>query len=318
VLEAAWSPPIPMGSAATREWRRLDRRVRHELLRSGAPHHDPMIAAVAVGYARTIRSRRFGVRSLRMMFWCLVVVLVSVLPAALGRAAVPSWAIGCAFGVVIVGELVLQTRFLLWLIRMEQINAPTLLAAERPGPVAESASGPTAPVPGEIFTVRIDHRKVLRTYARAIAIVMAIVVPALLWGDPVFLIPALFLLVLIALMLGTGAVRWRRLRAAVVLMDAVGLELPAYQLTARWTEFTEIRIVPLRGERHPARVVVFVSADPAALLDRIADGRVRAARRATGVYGSPVAIPDSGLDRTGEEIATAGAALAGLPLRRLG
>lgn len=68
----------------------------------------------------------------------------------------------------------------------------------------------------------------------------------------------------------------------------------------------------------PMAAAVAVPADPQALLGRIPAGRVRAARRAAGIYGSPVAIPDPGLDRTGEDIAAAAAALAGLPVRRFG
>jgi hypothetical protein len=293
----------------------LDRRTRRQLLRGGAPHSDAVTAAVAVGYARTMRRRRWGLRTLRPMLWVAVVAVLAVLPAALGAGpAVPSWAIGCAVVLVTVAELVLMVRFRLGLLRMEQANAPALLAAEAPAPPA--GPPPLAPAPGERFTAGIDHRKVLRAYVRSAALVVVLLVLALSSGDPVFSVPALFLFILNAGLLGRGAVRWRRQRTAVVTLDATGLELPAHELTAGWAEITEIRIVSLRGDRHPARVVVFVPADPEALLGRIPARRLRAARRATGVYGSPVAIADPGLDRTGEEIAAAAVALAGLPVRR--
>src|SRR5437879_3528054 len=97
VRGAVWSPPIPPGAVAVQEWRRLDRRTRRELRRGGAPHSDAVTAAVAVGYARTMRRRRGGLRTLRPMLWVVVVAVLAVLPAALGAGpAVPSWAIGCA------------------------------------------------------------------------------------------------------------------------------------------------------------------------------------------------------------------------------
>lgn len=317
-----WSPPIPSGAAALTAWRELDRRTRRELLRATGPHPDPVVACVAVGYARTmLESRsRFVVRR---MARALLIVGVAVVVGAFALALPNGSALAAFVPVVVVlaGTLWLSVggiRFRLRLIRMENANAPALLAGETPMPVPPPAAGTP-------LSVAYDRGVVLRQYGVQLAAMLALA--ALVWllqqrvlsAAWLVLIPAAFLafwLVLVAYYL----FRWVLPGRTVLVVDRGGLRF-ASGLRVPWSGITEIRIHPFRGTNRPTPrffVIAFVSADPRATIARLRGLRRWNANRALEYYGSPVVLPCRGLNHTIEEIVAAATSFHPVPVRRFG
>lgn len=319
---ARWSPPIPSGSAALTAWRELDRRTRRELLRATGPHPDPVVACVAVGYARTmLESRsRFVVRR---MARALLIVVVAVIALALALALPNGSAVAGFVPVVVVlaGTVWLSVggiRFRLRLIRMENANAPALLAGETPMPVPQAASGTP-------LSVAYDRGVVLRQYAVQLAMLLAVAALGWLLQQQVLrsawplLVAAAFLAVWLVLVV-YYLFRWVLSGRTVLVVDRGGLRF-ASGLDVPWAGITEIRIHPFRGTNRPTPrffVIAFVSADPRATIARMRGLRRWNASRALEYYGSPIVLPCRGLNRTIEEIVAAATSFHPIPVRRFG
>jgi hypothetical protein len=311
---ARWSPPIPSGAAALTAWRELDRRTRRDLFRGTGPHPDPMVACVAVGYARTMLGgrSRYLLRSLLFAGGTLLLALGStavalgtdrpelapVLPVLVIMPFVVLFAIG-------------RVRLRLRLIRMENANTPALLASEMFPPAPEPP-----PATGEPVKVAYDRRAVLGPYARSVLISAgASVGMFFLWGRFALLVVALFALMWV--LLGYHLVRWVLPGRPVFVLDGAGVTVRD-TLRAPWSAITEIRVLPLRGTNRPSpanRVVVFVCADPQAPFAHLTGFRRNNARRTLKYYGSSLAVAGRGLDHSVEQIVAAATAFRPIPVR---
>jgi hypothetical protein len=295
-------------------WRELDRRTRRDLLRRTGPHPDPVVACVAVGYARTMLGGR--VRSRRLLR-SLVFVPVFIVCAAIGAtvAGPDRPMVAAALPIVIVVPMIVwlvagQVRFRLRLIRMENANAPTLLAGEAPAPPPAPA-----PAPGTPLSVAYEPRAVLRQYGRTACLTVAIAV-ILPFTIDWLAAPALALFAVAWALMGYQLVRWVLPRRPVLVMDGDGVTFGT-GLSVPWDAITEIRVHPLRaGNRPRHRVIAFVCADPRIPLERMSGIKRSNARRALTYYGSPLVVADRALDRTAEEIVAAATALHPVPVHR--
>jgi hypothetical protein len=298
-------------------WRELDRRTRRELLRRTDPYPDPVVACVAVGYARAMLGGRWAARQLRRSFvialavtTCAIagIVVARVLHRPGGAAAVP-----VVIGVpMFLWYVVAATRLRLRLIRMENANAPALLAGAAPAP-------PPAPFPayGRPLTVAYDVRAILRGQLSAFAVTAATaaLLPFLAgWLE----VPFLVLCAVLWLLMAYNLIRWVLPRRPVLVMDGGGVRFGA-GISVPWAAITEIRVHPLRTGNRPNprhRVIAFVCADPRIPLENLSGLRLSNARRALTYYGSPLVVASRSLDHTVEQIVTAALALHPVPVRR--
>lgn len=313
---ARWSPPIPTGAAALTAWRELDRGTRHDLLRSAVPHPDPAVACIAVGYARTKLQNR--VRPvLRRLALILGLVVATIIATALVVAAGGGQRVAVDLPAILVVPAVLLlsiggARHRLRLIRMENVNAPALLAGETPMQMPPTAAGTP-------LDVRFDRRATLRTYIRptVVFVLVGALLPLVLHGIvPIALITVMALSLA---MIGYQLVRWVLPGRPVLVMDGGGLRFGITGLSVAWTEVSEIRIHPLRSNRgSDARVIAFVCADPWPTIARMRGLRRWSGRQALRYYGSPVVLASRTLDHTVEEIAAAATSFHPVPVRRFG
>lgn len=311
-----WSPPIPSGAAALSAWRELDRRTRRDLLRETRPHPDPIVACVAVGYARTMLGERWGRRQLRRSFVLVLADITGIIGGAVVTAALHRPGVASAVAISVIASVSLwfavsATRFRLRLIRMENANAPTLLAGEAPAPPPQPS-----PAQGSPLTVAFDRRAVLRQHASAFGItaVGAVVLPFLLgW----FAAPFLGVCAVLWPLMVYQLIRWVLPRRPVLVLDGGGVRLGT-GAGVPWAAVTEIRVLPLRARNRPNprhHVIAFVCADPRVPLENLRGLRRRNARRALTYYGSPFVVASRGLDHTVEQIVAAAAALHPVPVR---
>ena len=328
---ASWSPPIPAGTPAVDAWKRLDRPTRRELLRSATAHPDPTVAAVAVGYARTTLGRRWWLHTLRQMAWLIPVLSAVAVTATILDVAWLRWHLMPVLAPPIVLLItfvwaVRLTRFKLALIRMENANAPGLLAAEaatstdrRPEPghlEREHVAGPS-----DRFAVRYDVKTLARLYGGAVAIAIAAVAVTLAIGNPIFYVPVIAAMALLTIFFAYNAIRWLRPRNAVAILDRQGVRIPSVGVEVAWHELSEIRILPLRAaprDRPRSCVIAFVPVDAERFLDQMPARKARAAQRALRYYGSPLVLPDQVLRQSAHEIAAAARAFSTVPVRRFG
>ncbi|MEU5884653.1 hypothetical protein [Spirillospora sp. NPDC047279] len=309
-----WTPGIPAGRVAVRAWKDLDRPVRRELLRSRRPHPDPMVAAVAVGYARAMQEpgRRIGA-ALRNS--TAAVALIGVLTTVGAAGGTVPLAVTLPAGVVLLcGVMVLSVRQVLAHVRMEHANAPHLLAAHGadPPPVAP-------PDGGGPLVVQVERGYVATVYGVSIALIVAGGVLVTLITDPFVHVPviaAFGVFVLFLLLLGWYVMR----RGPALTVDAGGVE--SRNLRMAWPDVAEVRIVRQRMTmfgRGARRVIVFVAADPEAVIAPLAGSTAWMARRMEGVYGGPLALDDQIFDHDAAQIAAAVRACSHgtVPIRRL-
>jgi hypothetical protein len=320
VKPASWSPAIPRGAAAVEAWKRLDRRTRRDLLRSATAHPDPVVAAVAVGYARTILGHRWWTRSLWLIPTFAVGAVVETAITAWWHTVLIPVLIPLILAAVMIERMVRLPWFKLAVVRMENANAPSLLAAEGAAPQGSRTESVLAAGPGESFTVGYDGKALVRLYGGAAVIAVLAVTVTLIIGNPIFWIPMTVLMGVLTLAMAYNAIRWLRPRRPIAVLDGQGIWFPPLDLRVGWREVTEIRVLPLRAmpsSRPRHRVVAFIPADAEQLLGRFPGGRqARAGRRGLTYYGSPLTLPDQVLNRSAEEIAAAAQALAAVPVRR--
>ncbi|GAA2096684.1 hypothetical protein [Actinomadura alba] len=322
----SWSPPIPRGSVAVDAWKRLDRRTRRDLLRSAAAHPDPSVAAVAVGYARTNLGGRWWLRSLRSLWSIPVTFGVATLLVVSG--SVPRWPqlsalVFASCAVAFFWDVVRLTRLRLAFIRMENANAPSLLAGE----TVTSTIGRAEPAGvgvgvGESLTVRYSRKTLVSWYA-GVAVPWVAAVAVSLVEEEIFLyVPAIVAAILLTLVLAYFAILaimgLRPGRGAAVL-DRQGISSLLLDVRVSWQEVAEVRVLPQRTTaltktRH--RVVAFVLADPEPVLARMGRGKAKGARLDLRYYGSPLSLADQMLDHSVEQIAAAVQALTSVPVRR--
>lgn len=314
-----WSPPIPEGRAAVEAWKGLDRTLRTELLRGGSPSSDPVVTAIAVGYARTMQGPRWWLRAIAEGVGFLVLICVGVIVEVSGAGA-PATAVATAVIVVFVlWRQVLAVRRRLALLRMENLNAPALLAAQAAGRVPARPSWPAPAAPGTL-TVSYATTALLRLYGTGLLISIAAVPIALLVGWPGLVVPVVVLAVAGAV--GSVAALLRTVRGRpVAVLDGAGIELPGYRVRVGWPQVAEVRVLPLRvvaGTRPRNSVAVFILHDPETMIAGLPKRKARAARRSLRHFASPVAVPDQALDRRAEEIAAAANTIASVPVRVFG
>ncbi|MBC6458877.1 hypothetical protein [Actinomadura sp. HBU206391] len=320
----SWSPPIPSGAVAVDAWKRLDRRTRRDLLRSAAAHPDPSVAAVAVGYARTNLGGRWWLRSLRSVWFAPVtcgVATLLVVSGSVRRWPQLSALVFASCAVAFLWDVVRVTRLRLALIRMENANAPSLLAGE----TVTSTIGRADPVQagvGESLIVGYDGKTLVRWYAGVAVPWVAAVAVSLVGKRPILYVPAIVAAILLTLVsayfviLAVMGIRPGR-RAAV--LDREGISSPFFDVHVDWREVVEVRVLPQRASvraktRH--RVVAFVLADPEGVLERIGGVKAKGARLDHRYYGSPLAMADQILDHSADEIAAAVQNLTPVPVRR--
>lgn len=302
-------------------WRELDHQTRRRLLAAGEPAGDPMVAVVAVGYARTMltRSRSRRLKLLLPLMACAVAFMVaadliygkSVLATPLGALLY--------FAVIFAGLLLgrLWTlRQTVRLLRMETVNASRLWRTEAPAPAA--AVLPLPPGTGPV-AFRFSPRKLLRLYG-TVAVVFALT--QLIWMVPGEAGMAAVLTVLVlAGVCRIGYLLVRRMRPwqAPIVLDEAGITFVAQGARAAWTEITQIRVSPVRaGNRRTAQrqVVAFLVTDPNAAVARFQPFAQRAARRSLEAYGTPMTVTDLFLDTTCEDILATAARFTTAPIRR--
>jgi hypothetical protein len=312
---ASWSPPIPSGAAALGAWRELDRRTRRDLLRATGPHPDPIVACIAVGYARTMlgdRSRHLLRSFLIALSTLLLAMVAAAIAVGMDRPNLAPILSILIIMPVLVTFAIARTRRRLRLIRMENANTPTLLASEMFPPSPEPA-----PAPGEPVKVAYERGTVLRAYAWTLAVSGASVAAVFFGLGRYLAIPVAALFAVAWVAIGHQLFRWVLPRRPVLVLDGTGVQIRDV-LTAPWPAITEIRVLPLRGTNRPDpanRVVVFVCADPEVLLARLTGVRRNGARRALTYYGSPLAVSGRSLDHTVEQIVAAATAFRPVPVR---
>ncbi|MGI5231010.1 hypothetical protein [Actinoallomurus sp. CA-142502] len=316
-MNGNWSPPIPTGADAVSAWRELDRQTRRDLLRGTGPHADPVVACVAVGYARTMLGGRRRARRLRRSFVFALAAIASMIAGAYLTALLHRPGVASAVPVVIlvagsVWFVLGTTRLRLRLIRMENVNAPALLAGEVPAPWTAPS-----PVQGRPLTIAHDRRATSLGYARAFAVTgaCAVVTPLLLgW----FAAPFLVLCAVLWPLMAYNLIHWVLPRRPVLVLDGGGVRFGT-GVGLPWSAITEIRVHPLRTGNRPNprhRVIAFVCADPRVPLASLKGFRRGNARRSLTYYGSPLAVASRNLDHTTEEIVAAAVALHPVPVRR--
>jgi hypothetical protein len=213
--------------------------------------------------------------------------------------------------------------------QMKRVHAAALWVTERADPPPPAQAVPEGSAPE--LAVRNDAATLWLLFEVRIGwcVIATFVLMGLLEPLP-GLIVGMVLFVLLACAVVVTLVRHPQVRAEVRLR-ADGLEFKAGDLMLPWSAFTEIRIVPTRGKRAYTgariqlrcaqdwhRTVVFVAADPEALISALPPSSARNARASLEESGGPFSVADRGLDRTAEEIAAAASALSGLPVRRFG
>ena len=309
-------------------WKQLDRRTRRALLRSAAAHPDPSVAAVAVGYARTNLGGRWWLRSLRAVWFAPVafgVATLLVVSDSVQRWPQLSALVSASCAVAFVWDVVRLTRLRLALIRMENANAPSLLAGE----AATSANARAEPAGvgvgvgvGESLTVRYSGKTLGRWYAGAAVPWVAAVAVSLIAEEPALYVPAITVAILLTLVLAYLAilaiVGLRPGRGAAVL-DREGISSPFLDVRVGWQEVAEVRVLPQRTtarKKTHHRVVAFVLGDPEPVLERMGRGKAKGARLDLRYFGSPLSLADHMLDHSVEEIAAAVQNLTSVPVRR--
>ncbi|MEW2358863.1 hypothetical protein [Spirillospora sp. NPDC029432] len=321
------APPVPAGAAALDAWRELPRDVRRGLMRGGRPHPDPAVAVVAVGYARAMLARPYP----RHLLWPIVLLLLWAVGAAVVLAiAAPGLSSGGTASMLVAAPVPvplvayiywLRGRFLAWH-RLESVHAAALWVSERRDPPPP----PAAPASNEEVAVRYDLSALRRQSVLCLGVVaLAAAVLSVAWGPVPGLTVAALVLVLFSAALAL-AVRRSKVALPVLYLRRDGVEVPSLEVRVAWAELTELRVVPFRalggrpltGGKGRGQVVVFVPADPEAVIARTGPRWTRRVRRAYQAYGGPLAFADIGMDRPAEEVAAAAAALSGLPVRRFG
>ncbi|WP_344587818.1 hypothetical protein [Actinomadura vinacea] len=317
------APPVPSGRSALDAWRELDRGTRGALMR-GDRAPDPTTAVIAVGYARAELGRPYWRRAWPALAvaagWAVAVVIVtmSVAPdVSFGWGSRANLAAaGPVAPAVLLYILWLRRRSLAWH-RMESLHAAALWVTEHSAP-----SPAVAPSAAET-TVRYDLSVLRRQYVLLVTILVLGVAFISAWDPVVGLGVAAFSggLVTLSVVL---TMRWGKPHLPALHVRADGIELPASETRVAWHEFTEIRVAPFRAfglagkKGRASQVVVFVAADPEALISRLKPRPAKRARTSLRAYGGPVSVADLALDRPAAEIAAAASALSGLPLRRFG
>jgi hypothetical protein len=312
-----WTPPIPSGAPAVDAWRALGPQVRKQLL-AGEPHPDPLVAAVAVGYARTVLARPAWLRN-----WPRRVVIIAlgavagVLGAVASSAAVSAmyavlWVV--VFLVVVTGSGVMSRRRDVALLRMENVSAARLWPVEsRPVPAPLAVHGPVA--------FSFAKRALFRVYGTFIGVVL--VFEILVWSQG-RIVTEVFLTVIFGMLLAVIAyntIRWTKPWLPPLVLDQDGISLPPQRVRVPWSEVTEIRVTPVRGGSRRAsgrRVTSFMVADAEAVLAQYRGAPLKRARRSVTAYGTPFSIMDLLLERTADDIVAAAGAFARLPVRHLG
>jgi hypothetical protein len=309
---ARWSPPIPTGAAANTAWRELDRRTRRDLLLRSDPHPDPMVACVALGHART----RLDAWPLTTLVRLGVLVVLSgsimvvglVVAVRLNDPAVVTSVVISLITALVLGLVIHTVSAFFQLVRMENVNAPALLAGEVPPP-------PAVPATGEPLAVAYAPRAVLRWYAVVTAVSAFIELRMFLDRD-LLRVPFSVLFAALLVFMGHRLFAWVLPRRPVLGLDEDGI-LVKGGLSAPWEDITEIRVLPHRGATTGSehRVVVFVCADPVVPLAELTGLKRILAERALTYYGSPLAMSTRGLDHTVEQILAAATALHPVPVR---
>lgn len=350
----AGTPPVPSGAVARDAWRELDRETRRELLRSDRPHPDPAVAVIAVGYARSMLARS-GLRRSLLVYLPIIVGGVA-LDLTLAFATNVSSTTTTMLMIVIVMPTVVARRLLLRrrviaLHRMESVNAAALWSTERPAPVAqrpvpapagsagpwggraepqgvieppviEPAGGAGRPQPSGPVVIRYSRRFLVRTFATLAAFVVLVETVSIWVMDslPAMVIGALLLLA-VGLTIYSTFVRARP-QLPMMIMNAAGFELPSMGVRLAWSNVAEVRIHPYRkggvGKTGRHHCVALALTDPTVLGVQLSEWWAKKTRTALSVYGTPLAIADLALDHSAEQIATAAAAFANVPIRRFG
>jgi hypothetical protein len=328
------------------QWRALGPGIRRAVRKDARrfrPHPDPLVSAVAARYARWyLDARTWHARTQRL---ALGLVLADVLVAAVvlgwlsgGPVADrPSmlektliWLVAVVIAAVIVMPYAVRKVRIVRLYRLELANKLALESAA----VASSAwtqppgAGPAA-VAGRDVSVRYDRRRVARQYAWVLVIVGLMLVILVGQGLSTGITPAFGALcgffgvfvVLIVPRMVVLLVRWVLPGRPIVELDSDGVHMPSIACGLPWASLAEVRLIPMRYARRGdqgATVVAFVPRDPAAVLAAVAGGSRRRKRleRSLRVYGTPMSVSDNVIDHSGEQIAAAASAFAGVPVRR--
>jgi hypothetical protein len=293
-----------------KSWRQLDKGTRRELLRGKTAHPDPQVAAVAVGYARTMlgfsgKLRRALLTLLWLPFLLIVMVVAAVIVTVVTSAdegaaviivAVVLWllAMGCSFFTL------LRRQFRL--MRMENLNSRHLGSAARP---AISEGTPA----GERLDVRYDFRALLRSWTLTGAILIGAPALAVVTGEPFIYVPMIVVMSVMAVVVIVPALRVLPRRDKPVLtLDSGGVSLPQSDFTLPWHQIATVRVLPMphgAGRRGRHRVVTFVPDDVEQVIQSAPPKLAKSMRRATAFYGSPLVVIDKGLTSSADEITRA-------------
>lgn len=312
-----WTPPIPSGAPAVDAWRALGPQVRKQLL-AGEPHPDPLVAAVAVGYARTILAKPVWLRNWPR--WVVIIALgavAGVLNAFSSSAAVSAMfaVLWVVFLVVVTGSGVLSRRRDVALLRMENVSAARLWPVESP-PVPAPLGVMNGPV-----AFSFAKRALFRAYGTFIGVVLVFAI--LVWSQG-RIVTEVFLTVIFGMLLAMIAyntIRWAKPWLPPLVLDQDGISLPPQRVRVPWSEVTEIRVTPVRGGSRRTsgrRVTSFMVADAEAVLAQYRGAPLKRARRSVTAYGTPFSVADLLLERTADDIVAAAGAFARLPVRHLG
>jgi hypothetical protein len=291
--------------------------VRKQLL-AGEPHPDPLVAAVAVGYARTILAKPAWLRNWPR--WVVIIALgavAGVLNAFSSSAAVSAMyaVLWVVFLVVVTGSGVLSRRRDVALLRMENVSAARLWPVESPPVPAPSGvmNGPVA--------FSFAKRALFRAYGTFIGVVLVFAI--LVWSQG-RIVTEVFLTVIFGMLLAMIAyntIRWAKPWLPPLVLDQDGISLPPQRVRVPWSEVTEIRVTPVRGGSRRTsgrRVTSFMVADAEAVLAQYRGAPLKRARRSVTAYGTPFSVTDLLLERTADDIVAAAGAFARLPVRHLG
>jgi hypothetical protein len=281
-------------------WQSLDRSTRKALLRGERADSD--LALIARAEAERVLHGSLWRRVVRVLAFALPIgIALGVLSAVTGASPTLT-SIPIALGALVYAVVGIRHRAAM----IRFLNTDD---GYRPEAVPGVAAGPLG--------INLSGRQITVIYGRYLIVVAVLVIPGLLLSMPALLVLAAILgLPVICFYAHTMLVYVLPKRPAYVL-DSEGVFNTKPPIRVPWSNITEIRVMPMHGQRNSARqVVTFVLLDDEVFLARLPRWQALIARGNQKTYLSPFVIVDSTVDRSVTEIAEAAAALSGLPVVR--
>jgi hypothetical protein len=283
------------------QWQSLDRSTRKALLR-GEAMTDPDLVLTARAEAERVLNGSPWPKYARDLAFAIPIGIVLGILSAVTNASLLLISMPVVIGALI--YLVVGIRHRVAMIRI--LNTDD---GYRPEPVSGVEARP--------LVINVSGREMTVIFGRYLMVIAVPVIPGLLLSMPALLgLAAIIGLPVIWVYAQTMLVYVLPKRPMYVL-DGESFFNTRPPIRVPWSSVTEIRVMPMHGQRNPARqVVTFVLLDDEIYLARLSRMQALIARGNRKTYLSPFVIVDSTVDRSVTEIAEAAAALSGLPVVR--